>query len=152
MIQEYFHMDQQIRGKLAARLFLVVALFESLLFGETSTTITIASSMNPSVFGQPVTLSASVTPAQAAGNVTFYDGTTVLGIATLAHGGAAISATLQLSGVRSLKASFSGGAGYASSSSAVLTQTVKVVAATTFPAPVNRDGKATELKGSCFSN
>ena len=41
------------------------------------TTTTLASSANPSVFGQPVTFTATVAPAAASGKVAFYDGTTV---------------------------------------------------------------------------
>jgi hypothetical protein len=128
-------MNQQIRGRLVARSILVIVLFESLLVGETSTTITIASSANPSLFGMPVTLSAAITPAQAVGKVTFYDGTTVLGTATLASGGAAFSAILPASGVRSLKARFVGSGVWGSSSSSALAQTVSAVPATTLQAP-----------------
>ena len=110
---------------------LVLAFCAFSAFGQNSTTIRLASSKNPSVFGQPIILSAVVTPAQAAGKVTFYDGTTILGMATLSNGSATISVIPPNSGVRSLKAHFSGGSGYASSTSSVLSQTVDVTAATT---------------------
>ncbi|SPF40037.1 exported hypothetical protein [Candidatus Sulfopaludibacter sp. SbA4] len=40
-------------------------------------------------FGGTVTLTATVTPAGATGKVTFYDGTTILGIGTLSGCGIA---------------------------------------------------------------
>ena len=45
-----------------------------------ATTTTLAATPNPSVLGQPVTLTATVSPSAATGKVTFYDGTTVLGV------------------------------------------------------------------------
>ena len=54
---------------------------------DLATTTTLASSTNPSVFGQSVTFTATVTPASGngtpTGSVTFYDGSTALGTATL---------------------------------------------------------------------
>src|SRR5579871_967427 len=46
---------------------------------STPTTVTLASSVNPSSFGQAVTLMASLTPATATGEVTFYSGAQMLG-------------------------------------------------------------------------
>ena len=133
-----FHLQiiQQIGNAFGLRLLLLVLLFESLLVGGISTAITVTSSANPSVFGQPVTLTATVTPAGALGKVTFYDGTTVLGTALLADGTASISTILPVTGSRSLNAFYLGSSGYASSSSPSFTQTVNVVAATTFLPPV----------------
>jgi len=108
--------------------------FASLAFAQTPTTITLASSANPSVFGQAVTFSADVSPSSAGGNATFYDGTTVLGISPIVSGHASLSTILPFSGVRSLRVLFSGAAGYARSSSS-LTQTVNAAAATTFLSP-----------------
>ncbi len=52
-----------------------------------ATTTTLKSSLNPSVYGQAVTLTATVAPSSGSGtptgSVTFYDGSTVLGTATL---------------------------------------------------------------------
>ncbi len=55
------------------------------------TTTALAAAPNPSTFGQPVTLTATVSPSAATGQVTFYDGTTVLGVGTLAGGTATLS-------------------------------------------------------------
>ena len=50
-----------------------------------ATTTTVASSANPSVYGQQVTFTATVKPGTGTptGTVIFYDGSTVLGTATL---------------------------------------------------------------------
>src|SRR5439155_12763490 len=69
----------------------------------TPTTLTLMSSANPSIFGQAVTLTATISPTTATGNVTFYDGTTVLGIRTIAGGQAALTTTALAPGARSLK-------------------------------------------------
>ena len=65
------------------------------------TTTALASSLNPSVLGQPVTLTATVTAVAPgagtpAGTVTFYDGATVLGTGTLDAAGVATLTTSAL--------------------------------------------------------
>ena len=95
--------------------------------GSLPASITVTSSPNPAVFGAPVTLTATVSPADGAGKVTFYDGTTVLGISTLASGQAALTTSLLASGPRSIQAYYSGDMRYAASLSARLAQTVNAV-------------------------
>jgi autotransporter-associated beta strand protein len=102
------------------------------------TTITVTSSANPSVFSQPVTFTASVTPtAPGAGTptgmVTFKDGTTTLGTASLgSNGSATFSTTTPLSvGTHSITAVYTGDSNFATSTSTALTQTVNVAATTT---------------------
>ncbi len=102
-----------------------------LLICQVSTTVSISSSANPSLLGQPITLSSSVTPAQANGKVTFYDGATVLGVATVMNGIASRSTILPAGGVRKLNARFIADAGFASSRSSDLAQIVNVTPATT---------------------
>ena len=58
---------------------------------------------NPVGYGQPVLLTATVT-AGATGKVTFYDGTTVLGVAALTGTQATLTTVLLPSGTRSLHA------------------------------------------------
>ena len=89
-----------------------------------ATTTTLASSSNPSKFGQSVTLTATVVPSGATGNVTFYDGTTVLGTSAVSGGKATLTTKLLPTGARSLKAWFAFGSTYSSSGSAVLSQVV----------------------------
>jgi hypothetical protein len=104
---------------------------------QTATTVTITSSANPSVFGQAVTLFASVNPSQATGKVTFYDGATILGTASITSGEAMLSTILPASGIRVPKARFPGGGVYGPSNSPALAQTVTVVPATTLQSPTS---------------
>src|SRR5260370_38618777 len=46
---------------------------------EQSPVVAVTSSNNPSVFGEPVTLTATLTPTNATGTVQFLDGVTNLG-------------------------------------------------------------------------
>ena len=69
----------------------------SLTVAEDGTTTRVSSSLGASDFGQPVTLTASVTASApgggtATGTVSFYDGTTILGTGTLSGGVASITA------------------------------------------------------------
>jgi ELWxxDGT repeat protein len=79
--------------------------------------------------GQKLTLTATVA-AQAAGqtpltgNVTFSDGSTVLGSASLANGAATLTYYPPAGGVRTLSAAYAGDANYASSTSPAVNQTV----------------------------
>ncbi len=57
---------------------------------KASPTETLASSVNPSLFNQSVTFTATL-PANATGTVTFTNGSTVLGTATLSNGVATLS-------------------------------------------------------------
>src|SRR5665213_3320812 len=105
-----------------------------LLAGQTSTSVAITSSVNPSAFGQMVTLSASITPSQATGKVTFCDGTTVLGVGNVSNGNAVLTTILPISGIRLLTARFAGVGSYASSISSAFSQTVNVNHADTLQA------------------
>src|SRR5690242_18802429 len=87
------------------------------------TTVTLSTSPNPSTFGAPVVLTATVTTAAAnpvalTGKVTFYDGVTVLGAKSLTSGAAQISTIALPAGNRKLRAY------YAGVTSNILTQTV----------------------------
>jgi hypothetical protein len=91
------------------------------------TTTTLSSSANPSAYGTGITLSATVTPSTAAGKVTFYDGTTILGTVILNNGQAVLNTSLLASGVRTLRAYYAGGTTGAPSGSALLKQTVNTL-------------------------
>jgi hypothetical protein len=91
-----------------------------------TTTTTLTSSLNPSNFGQSVTFTASVTPqlsGTVTGNVTFYDGTTVLKKVALSGGVAKFTTSSLTVGAHSITATYNGNANF-DSSSASLTQTV----------------------------
>ena len=90
----------------------------------TSTTTTLASSMNPSTSGQSVTFTATVSPSAASGTVTFKDGATTLGTGTLSGGVATFTTSALALGSHSLTAAYAGDASYSASTSAALTQAV----------------------------
>src|SRR5208283_5398768 len=91
---------------------------------KTNTTVTLASSANPSVYGSPVTFTATVTPGTATGTVTFTDGSTTLGMGTISGGTATYSTSALASGPHSITASYGGDTNDNSSTSTSLTQTV----------------------------
>ena len=79
-------------------------------------TAALVPSPNPSVFGQPVTLTATV--SGAIGKVTFYDGVTVLGVSPVSSGQATLTTSLLPAGTRQLHAC------YATVTSAAVAQVV----------------------------
>ncbi len=106
-----------------------------------SSTLTLSASPNPARYGQSVTLTAAVSPAAATGTVTFYDGTTVLGASPLAGGQAQFGrAVLLASGLRTLKARYTGDSNYAASASAPLTESINAVTGSGFQPTVNYGG------------
>jgi hypothetical protein len=114
----------------------------SAVYNETvgGTTTTVQSSAAPSVFGQSVTFTATVTPLAGTntpgGTVTFYDGTTPLNTATLSGGSATYTTSALAVGDHSITVGYSGDANDASSTSSPLNQTV------------NQDGTTTTLSTS----
>lgn len=98
-----------------------------------STTSTIVTSLNPTVFGQSVTFTATVTPVApgagtANGTVTFKDGTTTLGTGTLSAGSASFSTSGLAVGSHSITAVYGSSTNFASSTSSAITQTVNQAA------------------------
>ncbi len=95
-----------------------------------ATTTALTSSANPSVAGRPVTLTAKVTAVAPAsgtptGLVIFWDGATVLGTATLDATRRATVTTSSLTvGAHALLAVYGGDAGFATSTSPTLTETI----------------------------
>lgn len=95
------------------------------------TTTTLATSPNPVVFGETVTLTATVAGSGGGtptGNVTFYDGGTVLGTVALSGSTATFATDALGTGDHNLTASYGGDDRFAISSSAGIVQT-------TSPAP-----------------
>jgi hypothetical protein len=71
--------DIKLRAMLRLILPVGVVLCSALLIaGSIPTSITVNSSLNPAVLGQPLTSTAMVSRAFATGNVTFYDGVRIL--------------------------------------------------------------------------
>jgi hypothetical protein len=92
------------------------------------TTTSLTSSINPSVIGQPVTLTAKVLPTVSGvptGSIQFYNSVTLLGTKALASGIATLSVSNLPVGVDALKAVYSGAAAWQTSTSPVFSQTVK---------------------------
>jgi hypothetical protein len=74
--------------------------------------VTLTSSGNPSIYGDRVTITATVTPG-ATGTVTFADGTTILGVANLdISGRASIASASFAAGSHNIVATYSGDANY----------------------------------------
>jgi hypothetical protein len=98
-----------------------------------ATTTALSVSTNAAVFGQPVTLTATVTsPAGTpAGAVTFFEDGNVLGSMTLDAAGRATFTVAPDVGSHSLTASFAATGAFAASSSAAATVTVSPAATTT---------------------
>jgi hypothetical protein len=89
------------------------------------TTTSLTSSLDPSLVGQPVTLTATVAPASATGTVTFKtDAATLCGAAPLANGIATCATTFAASGAYSVIAVYDGDATRGASASSALLQTV----------------------------
>jgi hypothetical protein len=106
------------------------------------TTTTLGSSLNPTNYGQSVTLTAKVTSAGPAptGTVTFRNGSVILGTQTLNGSGIATLTTAKIPvGADSLTAAYNGDASNGKSVSAAITQTVRRasihMALTSYPNP-----------------
>jgi hypothetical protein len=98
-----------------------------------STATTLTSSPNPSAFGQTVTLTAtaSSTTGTPTGSVSFYNGNSLLGNATLSGGTGALNVSSLTAGSHSLTAIYSGSSSFATSTSATVTQVVNQASTTT---------------------
>jgi hypothetical protein len=101
--------------------------------GLAATSVTLASSVNPSNFGQAVTFTATVTGGAGTptGTVTFRDGAVAIGTASLANGIATFTTSSLSLGTHQITASYAGNASYTANTSAVLTQAVQVPADST---------------------
>jgi hypothetical protein len=112
----------------------------TLVVNKDTPTTYLSSSLNPSVAGQAVTLTAIVTPSNPAvvtGSVTFSDGVTVLGTPSVNTNGIASLTTSSLSaGGHTITAAYGGDENFNASSSS-LTQTVNSVRAA---CDINGDG------------
>ena len=103
---------------------------------EQASTTTVSDSLNPSVYGQGVTFTATIKPVSGSGTptgtVTFKDGTTTLGNpVTLSKGTASFTTSTLTTGSHSITAVYSGDSTYAASTSAVDTHVVSQAATTT---------------------
>ncbi len=98
------------------------------VINKLTSTTALVSSVNPTTYGQSVTLTATVTSG-ATGTVTFMDGASTLGTATLDGSSTASLATSALGGgSHSLTAVYGGDSAYNGSTSSALTQVINPAA------------------------
>jgi hypothetical protein len=91
---------------------------------------------NPAVFGQTVTFTATVAPVAPgtgtpSGAVTFFNGSTTLGTASLSDGVATLTVSDLTVGTHSITVSYAGDASFATDTSAVLQLLVEAQPAST---------------------
>lgn len=121
----------------AAALALFAFFISGICSAQTATSTALSASPTPSLLGEPVNLTATITPSAATGKVTFYDGTTILGVATITGGTASLTTVMLPSGARSLRAYYAGDSGHSASTSMVVTQNVTAAVSLGFKAPVS---------------
>jgi hypothetical protein len=105
----------------------------SQVVNQATTTTTLTSSLNPSIFGQPVTFTATVAPefiGTPGGTVTFKNGAATLGTVALSVGVAKYTTKLAV-GTASIIAVYNGGISFITSSSEALSQVVSQATTTT---------------------
>ena len=96
---------------------------------QDASTATVASSVNPSVYGQSVTFTATIAAAAPGsgtptGTVTFYDGTTAIGTGTLSDGSASYTTSALAVAGHSITIQYGGDTNFIGSASTAITQTV----------------------------
>ncbi len=92
-------------------------------------TLALASSQNPSSFGQAVTFTVTITAGGTpTGTITFKDGATTLGTGTLAGGRATFTTSSLALGVHMITASYGGDTNFVAGTSPALSQAVNVPA------------------------
>ena len=121
---------------LLIRLLCVAAVSSAFSFAQIHPSVSLTASPSPAGLGQPVTLTAAVTPG-ATGLVTFFDGTTILGVGGVSGTQQATLTTVMLpAGVRSLRAYYGGDSTYLAASSVSVPETVAAGASLGFRKPV----------------
>ncbi len=103
----------------------------SCAFAANPTTTVLTVSTNAARLGQTVTLTATVA-SPSSGNVTFYDGATVVGIGAVKNGVAVVSTAALASGVHRLQARYDGDANDAKSLSGAVSVAVQSLPAINF--------------------
>lgn len=104
---------------------------QNVVLALTTGSVALVASLNPSIVGQAVTFTATVSGSSPTGMVTFKDGATTLGTGTLSGGQATLSTSALTSGTHAITAVYGGDTSNSSSTSSVLSQTVNQEAATT---------------------
>ncbi|MHB8547533.1 MAG: Ig-like domain-containing protein [Nitrosotalea sp.] len=113
---------------------------------QITTTTTLTSSLNPSTFGQSVTITAAVSPNTATGTVTFsIDGTPQAPV-TVSSGQATFSSSSLSVGSHTITAAYSGDTNDAGSTSSTLTQVVNPISFSSFTAKVHIEDNYTHFE------
>ena len=105
-----------------------------------TTTMSVTSSLNPSLFGQSVNFTATISskPVVPDGTiVTFYDGSTQIGTGSTVSGRAAFTTALSKSGNHTIKAMYAGSSIFKTSSGSVVQVVNKYSTTTTLTTSVN---------------
>ncbi|HUB83279.1 MAG TPA: FG-GAP-like repeat-containing protein [Bryobacteraceae bacterium] len=118
------------------RCLLVLFALSHVVCAGPSNTVHLTSTPNPSVFGAPVTLTATV-DSGATGRITFYDGVSILGTSSISNGSAVLTTSFLPGGAGALRAWYSGDSSNPAASSNVLSQMVNTVPAGAMQAAVN---------------
>lgn len=109
-----------------------------------STTLTLTSSASQILFTQPVTFTATLNPVKMTGEiVTFYNGTNIIGAATLTNGIAELSVRSLPTGTNLITANYGGDGTYATSVSRNVSVIVNVnapLATAATASPINASG------------
>ncbi len=114
---------------------------------RTSATI-LDASPNPSNFGDPVILTASVTPSDATGSLTFKDGSTIIDSATLGHGSGSITVSSFAVGSHALTAVYSGNTAYLTSTSDIVFQVVSSLPVSSSSSPAETPSNGGSVGGT----
>jgi sugar lactone lactonase YvrE len=97
---------------------------------KAATSLSVTSSLNPSLQNKPVTFTAQVSPAGATGSVKFYDGAIVIGTVALANGSASLTVSNLTAGSHTITAVYGGDVNYNGATSAALAQSVLIATTT----------------------
>ena len=96
---------------------------QSIIVNQASSTISVASSSNPSMYSMLLTFTATLVGG-ASGNVSFYDGGTALGTGVISGTTATFSTAALLAGPHSITASWAGNSNFTGATSNAITQIV----------------------------
>jgi hypothetical protein len=101
--------------------------------GAASTTTSLTSSVNPSLVGQSVTLSATVTGSSPTGSVQFMEGATLLGTGALSGAVATFATSALTMGSHNITAAYGGDSNNGPSTSPILVQQIVASGGGTLP-------------------
>src|SRR5579871_1209033 len=126
-----------IYPRLCPRLMIAALLGAVSVYGQIATTTTLSSVVPAApLFGQKVTLTATVSPAVSVGSVAFMDGGVLVGVRNVSAGNAAMTTVTLPAGRHSLRAVYGGGGGNSPSQSGSLAYMVTASSNAGFtPAP-----------------